>query len=363
MKRNLTLAGALLLSAVAQAAPITPGNLLIYRVGDGSAALSAAATAVYLDEYSPLGTLVQSFALPSSGETALTAAGNASTEGIMSLAQNGGTVLFGGYRANAGTASVSGTAPATVNRVIGTFSPLLGTFATAIALTDSTATIRSVTSTDASSAFYVGTSAGVRYVGSPSSASTSTVIDTRNSRQVLLTGNRLFASNGSTGLTPKVQDYGILPTGPVTSNSVVVLATGDAVNGIAFFDLSASVAGDDTLYALSTVENRLRKYTFDGATWAEDGFLALASTAAAGAQNLDGYVIGGEVELFLTSSSTLSSLSDASGYDGTLSGSFTSLANADSNKGFRGIAVLVPEPTTAALLGLGIAAFALRRRA
>jgi len=65
---------ALALAAVtSHASSITPGNLVIYRVGDGSAALGTAATAVFLDEYTPLGTLVQSIALPTTGVSALTA--------------------------------------------------------------------------------------------------------------------------------------------------------------------------------------------------------------------------------------------------------------------------------------------------
>src|SRR4051794_4254196 len=78
------LVGATFCSASALAAAITPGDLVIYRVGDGSAALSANATAVFLDEYTQAGALVQSIPLPSTGANALTAVGNSGTEGIIS---------------------------------------------------------------------------------------------------------------------------------------------------------------------------------------------------------------------------------------------------------------------------------------
>jgi hypothetical protein len=172
----------------------------------------------------------------------------------------------------------------------------------------------------------------------------------------LLQDDKLFASNGSTGLTPKVQDYGVLPTSPVASNSVVVLTTGDAVNGIAFFDLSATVSGVDTLYALSTVESLLRKYTFDGSLWSASG--SIASSAA----DLNGYVLGSDVKLFLTSSGTLSSFTDSSGHGGVLTGTPTAIATAGANRAFRGIVALVPEPSVAALLGLGFALLTARRR-
>src|SRR5262245_35223006 len=62
-------------------AAITPGDLVIYRVGDGSAALGTTATAVFLDEYTTAGSLVQSIAMPTSGAGMFSAVGNATTEG------------------------------------------------------------------------------------------------------------------------------------------------------------------------------------------------------------------------------------------------------------------------------------------
>ena len=62
---------ALLLTVNANAySPIAPGDLVVYRVGDGSAALSSTTSVVFLDEYTQSGTLVQSIAMPtvSSGD-------------------------------------------------------------------------------------------------------------------------------------------------------------------------------------------------------------------------------------------------------------------------------------------------------
>src|SRR5438132_12354760 len=89
------------------ATPILPGDLVLYRVGDGSAALSASATAVFLDEYTPLRVMVQSIPLPTTRATALTAVGNSSTEGTVSLSQNGLSFIYTGYRENAGGATPS----------------------------------------------------------------------------------------------------------------------------------------------------------------------------------------------------------------------------------------------------------------
>ena len=205
----------------AQAGAFFSGDLVVYRVGTGSGGLGSTATAVFLDEYTPLGTLVQSIALPTTGSAALTAVGNDTTEGIMSLAQNGPMVIFTGYRANVGSANPSASTPDVVNRVVGTVEPY-GFVNTSVAVTDVSGTVRSAASTDGSSLFYVGASTGLGYVGSPSGASTSVQIDSRNIRQTVVSGgNMLFASSTKAGDTFKIENYGTLPTTP-TAGSVVV---------------------------------------------------------------------------------------------------------------------------------------------
>ncbi len=343
----------------AYANALTPGNLVIYRVGTGSGGLVSTATAVFLDEYTPLGTLVQSIALPTTGSTALTAVGNDSTEGIMSLSQNGITAIFTGYRANVGAPNPSLSTPDVVNRVIGTVG-VGGVVNTSIAVTDSAGTIRSAASTDGSSSFYLGAAAaGLRYVAAPSGASTSIQIDSRNARQTRLDGaNTLYASSTLAGNTAKVLQYGALPSGPTAGITVVALGFTDTINGFALFDLSPTVPGADTLYALSTVQNLLRKYTFDGTSWIGSGTIS-----AGGALNLTGVSDGSTVDLFLTSGSTLFSEVDASGYNANITGSLTTLATAGANKAFRGI-VLIPEPSTFSLgfVGAAFLLALLRRR-
>ena len=68
MKKNLAgLVGcalAVFLTTNIHAAPLTPGDLVVYQVGDGSYVLSNAAAVVYLDEYTTSGTLVQQIPMP-----------------------------------------------------------------------------------------------------------------------------------------------------------------------------------------------------------------------------------------------------------------------------------------------------------
>lgn len=345
-----------ILQAGAFAAAVTPGNLVIYRVGNGAAALGTTATAVFLDEYTTGGSLVQSIALPTTGGGALTAVGNATTEGIISPSQDGTTLLFTGYRKAAGGTSPAGDSYTTTNRVIGTLT-LTGTPDTATTLTSdggaTTAnTIRSATSVNGTngSAIWVSTSARIGYDSSGlGNSGGTTQIDARNSRQVNLANNTLYASNGSTSVTAKVQSYGNLPIAATTPSAVVTQASTDAVNGFILADLSASVVGADTLYAINTITNTLLKYSFNGTAWSASGTLTLASTAGTGAVNLVGLSNGGSVSLYLTSPGTLSLITDASGYGGTLAGTFSSLATAGTNTAFRGIGTLaaIPEASTA----------------
>jgi len=120
MQRIILLVFALL-AAVAlpgpgSAAGFSPGNLVVLRAGDGSGALSSAATAVFLDEYSPAGTPVQSLTLPttaSGNNKRLTVAGSSTNDGALRRSVDGRYLTLAGYDAVPGTASIAGTASAT----------------------------------------------------------------------------------------------------------------------------------------------------------------------------------------------------------------------------------------------------------
>ncbi len=108
------------------AASFSAGNLVVYRVGTGAAALNNASTAVFLDEYTPSGTLVQSIPLPTADSGAnqtLTAAGNATSEGLLTRSTDGSYIVLTGYDVAPGTASVAGTASATVPASSGASTP------------------------------------------------------------------------------------------------------------------------------------------------------------------------------------------------------------------------------------------------
>jgi hypothetical protein len=98
-------------------AAFTAGDIVVSRVGDGSAALNSSATATFLDEYNPsTQALVQSIALPTSGNS-LTEIGNRSSGGRVTASADGHTLSIAGYQQAPG-GTISG-----VDVVVGVVNP------------------------------------------------------------------------------------------------------------------------------------------------------------------------------------------------------------------------------------------------
>src|SRR5262249_37861042 len=122
--RRFALAALLLtLSAATATAQFTSGNIVVERVGDGQAALTNAATAVFLDSFSSAdGSAVSSLGLLSTGaansQNLLTASGTATSEGQITRSTNGLYITLGGYSAPAGTAAIASTTSAAANRSV-----------------------------------------------------------------------------------------------------------------------------------------------------------------------------------------------------------------------------------------------------
>ena len=94
------------------ASPFIGGDLVVYRVGDGSIALTNGGNPIFMDEYSPTGQLVQSIEMPFSsnpndvegGVHSPTAnpnpilnAGSATPSGVLLLSADGKSLSFTGY--------------------------------------------------------------------------------------------------------------------------------------------------------------------------------------------------------------------------------------------------------------------------
>jgi len=329
-------------------AQFTQGNLVIYRVGDGSATLSNIGTAVFLDEYTPSGTLVQSIALPttaSGNNKRVVASGSATSEGSLTRSVNGLYLIATGYDAAVGTAAVASSTSASTARVIATIDNSK-TINSSTALSDFSSgnNIRSAVSVDGNTFWLVGGATGVS--STTLGATTSTLISSTvaSNRTLNITNGQLYVSTASGSIR-----VGTVGTGlPTTTGQTITALPGSPTSGSPynFFlaDLDANVAGPDVLYIADDASGTgLQKYSLVNGTWTSNGNIAITSN---GLRGITGLVSGSTVTLYCTNGTTFSSLVDASGYNTTITGSFTNLATAATNTAFRGIAFA---PTATAL--------------
>ncbi|QLE56024.1 DUF4347 domain-containing protein [Nostoc sp. TCL26-01] len=321
-------------------APFTKGNLVVVRVGTGSAALSTAATAVFLDEYSASGTLVQSVALPTTvnGSNArLTLDGLNASEGALALSADRRYLTLGGYDANLGTSNVSSTTSSSTNRIIARVDAN-GTIDTTTRLNDvnlSSPTIRNA-ATDDGTRFWVGGNNFNVYYLPLGNTGASTIINGFATRAIKIFNGQLYISSITT--TPAgVSTVGIgLPTSGTQTPVILPSLSGTSnTYGFVLLDRDASVAGVDTVY-IADVSSGLLKYSFNGTTWTARGSIAGTVTG------LTGFINGNNVNLYATrgtgAGNTIVKVTDSAAFNANISGSFTTLATAAANTAFRGLA-------------------------
>lgn len=194
----------------------TAGNIVVTRVGTGSAALSAAATALFIEEYNTSG-LVGTITVPTTGSTRLLMAGNSTSEGFLSRSSDFSKLSIPGYDATLGLASVASAA--NIFRSVGTLGLGYGSFNRITSTLTSGSNLRSVTS-EGNNFWGGNSSGGISYLGTGASSSVSSTVS--NTRNVVVHNGNLYFSTGS-GAT------GIYKVGsglPTTSGQVSTLVIG-----------------------------------------------------------------------------------------------------------------------------------------
>ena len=299
----------------------TPGDLVVYRVGDGSAALSNAATIVFLDEYTPAGTLVRSIALPTADNGAskiLTAAGTSTSEGFLSLSSDQRYIFLTGYDKAPGGASPNSDAPATTNRVVGRVDAF-GNVNTTTALNDPTGNIRGVTANNGSDLWITSSSNGIRYapfgtVGGSTQLSTTVA----NLRVPAIFGGQLYVSDSS-GTSVRLGAVGDPsnpdPQLPTTSGQTITnlpgFPTAGAPYGFFFANLDSTIVGNDTLYVADDTPGTILKYSLVPAPPpANSSWVANGSISVPGVRGLTGLVQGSNVTLYATTAGAIQNLTD-----------------------------------------------------
>jgi hypothetical protein len=376
-------------AAASASAQISPGSVVVYRIGNGTNnVLANSGSPVFVDVYSPTGSLTQSIALPTTGANALLASGTATSEGGLTVSPNGRFITITGYNRDLGSAttSISGALGTVVPRSVAVIDSITGNIAYST-FTDFSSgnNARSAVTDNGINLWMAGGTGGIRYGTTGVTAGTTTQVfpttpaTLANFRQVNIFGGQLYASNQSTSGGNTIP-LGAVGTGlPTTSGagfsalSGLPALTGTSMYSFFFADLSSSVAGDDTLY-IADDGIGISKYSLVGGTWVANGVLGVNADDYRG---ITGVVDpSGGVNLFATrlggsgaaGGGELVSILDIGGYNAAIAGTPSVLSTAITsgtagsfNTAFRGVGYVIPTPGTAALLGLA-GVFAARRR-
>jgi hypothetical protein len=353
-----------LLAGAAFAAPFTPGNVVVYRIGDGTAGLSNNGNAVFLDEYTSAGTLVQSIPMPTAGsgaQKALVASGTATTDGNLSRSDDGNCLAVPGYGRDLGptTNLVSAAAPRVVGRV-----NAVGAIDTSTAFTGAfpANNIRSAASSDCANfwvggAIAAGATGAFHYVALGATTSTEiTASAPSTGRVAAVQGGQLYADTSVTA----IRTVGRLGTGlPTTGGQTLTALSGlpNTIGGLTgqpwqfFLARLASASGPpDTLYIADDTSGIL-KYSLVGTTWVARGISGAGTETYRG---LAGTVEGTTVTLFAVrgGGNEIVRIIDTGGAGGTLTATPTSIVTlaAGSNKTFRGLA-MTPQVTVTPTAG------------
>lgn len=325
----------------------TPGNVAVVRVGDGTAALTTAATAEYVDEYTLSGTLVRSIALPTADNgnvRAFTNSGTATSDNL-TRSVDGRYLLLTGYNAVPGTAGIVTSAVATNNRLVARIGAD-GSVDTNTRISDafSGTNVRTAVSTDGSAFYVSGGNSGIRYVpfgnaGPTTALSTGSVV---NFRILGIQGGNLYATS-ATG-----SNYGLNQIGtglPTAAGAAVTLlpgfptASGSSPYGFYFADLSPSVPGPDVVYvADDAATGGIQKWSLVGSTWTLNGTIGGSTTALL--RGLTGQQTSTGVRLVASGGGGLYAVTDQAGYNAApspaaLPAPFVPLP---ANTSFRGVA-------------------------
>ena len=261
--------------------PFTAGNLVIYKVGNGTDTLSSAGFQVNLEEFTATGSFVQSHPMPTvvvGSNKRIIASGSASSEGQIARSVDKRFLLVTGYDTIIDPAklSLSGSPSVNVNRVVGIIGAD-GVIDATTALADSYGgnNFRGAASTNGTDLWLAGTASssingGVRYTTKGATTAKRLSSTVTNIRAVAIYNGQLYCSTGS-GNFKAVSAVG---TGlPVDSPQVITVLPG--------FPTTSATGGDPYMFSINptgnlayVADNRskqngggIQKWAFNGATW------------------------------------------------------------------------------------------------
>jgi hypothetical protein len=302
----------------------TAGHIVIFRVGDGTQALTNTQNSVFLDEYTTNGTYVQSLPMPTAwygANAPLISFGSGFAQGEMTLSQDGRFLVVPGFGAPYGyntnytlyTEYASNQVPRVVGLVDGQGN--INTTTVQTNAFETTEEIRSAASTDGTNIWYGGDTSGIKATTVGSSLATQVEKSVTNIRYVNIYSNQLYftASTGirsTTNIPLPTTTLGLpaILSGTFTNGSVL----GTAPFGFVMFNLKGGSI-PDTLYTCegtisypSEGTGVVLKYSLIGGTnWVNSGSLGAGNACGiTGVMNVQGSQTN--VTLFITNGGTAS---------------------------------------------------------
>jgi len=366
---------------VLSALPFIGGDIVVYRigVGNGSTALSSSGNPVFLDEYSPTGTLVQSIELPITADTGtpnpIINSGSGQANGELDLSANGQYLTFTGYDAALPNGSGQSLKSSAFLRDVGEIN-IDGNLDTSTVPSDysivpAKSTPSTAISVDGTGFWLTSQTGGLRYAplgDTGGSTQVNTGDNTASLNQMQIYNGQLYVTDRSkiyqvgTGL-PTSGGYSLTPLSGISVN----FPSGDGFNDFFLTTLDVADHGSqpDTIYFSDPGHNQIDKYsaTFSGGvpvSWTLTGTIAEAN-----ASGLTGYTNGNTVVMYSTAGSTagagggsssgggaLYTFTDVSGYDaapvnatgGTTATTLVTLPA--TGEGFRGVAIVPNQSPT-----------------
>lgn len=326
-------------------AQFTAGRLVVLQVGDGSAALTNAATPVFLKEYTNTGTAGVTVAVPTTGANRLVISGTSTSDGQITLSPNGQFITLAGYDAATGTAAITGTTSATVNRVINTANASAALNRAASTATQFSANnFRSAVRGNGADYWGAGGNSGTYYFGTTAAAAT-VQNTTTNTRVVNIINNNLYYSTGSG--TVGVYAFSGTPTSTSAASLFIGTGTGASPYGFAINATGnvAYIADDRT-----TAAGGVQKWTFNGTAWSLAYTFSPATNVGARGLAVD-FSGANPIIYATTTANTLVSFTDA----GAASAA-TLLATAPTNTAFRGLSFAPIAPPATPTVSLSVSA-------
>jgi hypothetical protein len=342
----LGLGGLAALGGLAEA-QFTPGRLVTLQAGDGSIPLANTGNAVLLKEFTTGGAAGITVTVPSSGANTLIVAGNATSEGNLSLSSDGQKLVFGGYAiALPNPTALAASTSATINRGVGIVDYNgVYTRAATSATFFSAGNPRGATS-DGTNLWAVGSNDGVDYFGPGAPVIVSNTVT--NDRTISIQNGQLYFSTGSGALRGVYAVGTGMPTSTgQTSTSVV--AAGATASSYQFAFNSAGnicyIADDRALSAGGGIQ----KWTLSG-TWSLAYTLATGVGSAVGARGLCADFSGANPIVYATTAEAAANRI-ISIVDTGAASLATTLATAGTNSVYRGLAFAPQNSCTGPAIG------------